>query len=120
VDDEPMVARSLRRMLANHEVVVAVGGREARELLEGDPAFDVVFCDLMMPDLCGPDLFEQVRERHPALERRFVFMTGGAFTSRTASFLDQVPNQRIEKPFELSKIQQALAECLGTASGAAQ
>jgi fluoride ion exporter CrcB/FEX len=33
-----------------------------------------------------------------------VFVTGGAFTAGARSFLDEVPNARVEKPFELETL----------------
>ena len=40
--------------------------------------YDLVFCDLMMPDVNGMDIFEAIREQHPGQESRVVFVTGPA------------------------------------------
>jgi len=96
VDDEPLVARALQRALRAHDVTVALGGREALDVLRAD-AFDVIVCDLMMPGVSGIDLYEQLPGE---LRRRFVFATGGAFNQRAQQFLAEVPNQRIDKPFD--------------------
>jgi CheY-like chemotaxis protein len=87
----------------DHDVVVATSGEAALELLEQAP-FDVVFCDLLMPTMSGMELYAEVRRRHPGQEKRIAFMTGGAFTPRAAQFLSQVPNPRIEKPFDLPAV----------------
>jgi hypothetical protein len=55
------------------------------------------------------DLFAEVARRQPGLERRFVFMTGGAFTPRATEFLAQVKNRRLEKPFETSVLKATVA-----------
>ena len=53
VDDEHGIRKMMLRMLGTeHEVVTAASGEAARAILEGDPAFDVILCDLMMPDIC--------------------------------------------------------------------
>jgi hypothetical protein len=31
-------------------------------------------------------------------------MTGGTFSPRTRDFLDQVPNERLDKPFDLQTV----------------
>jgi len=71
-----------------------------------------VFCDLMMPGLSGMDLYARVRERHPKLADRFVFMTGGAFTVKSQRFLDATSNPRIEKPFDADRVHAVVEEIL--------
>ena len=79
VDDEPALGPAVRGLFAGeHDVVVAVSGREALARLVDDPDFDVILCDLMMHDLTGMDLFEELKAIRPELAERFVFMTGGA------------------------------------------
>jgi CheY-like chemotaxis protein/two-component sensor histidine kinase len=113
VDDEPPIANTLRELLApEHEVIAATTAREAFEAIERSD-FDVVFCDLIMPGAGGIDLYERLRSVHPGLERRLVFMTGGAFTERTAEFLASVENRRVEKPFSLGLVEQIVREMAG-------
>jgi CheY-like chemotaxis protein len=101
VDDEPVVARATRRVLAReHEVVTATSGQEARDALEREGTFDAVVSDLMMPDITGMDLHAWLDERDPDLARRMVFLTGGAFTPGARRFLERVPNARFEKPVD--------------------
>ncbi|HEX8908907.1 MAG TPA: PAS domain S-box protein, partial [Anaeromyxobacteraceae bacterium] len=101
VDDEPMVARALARILAAHEVTVLDSAPAALERLRQDPAYDVVLCDLMMPEMSGMELHERLREEGAAAaSERLVFVTGGAFTAQAREFLARVPNPRVEKPFE--------------------
>ncbi len=110
VDDEPTVGEVLRRFLdANHDVSVVVEGAQALEFLARHADVDVVLCDLMMPRMTGMDLFAAVAQRHPGVERRFVFMTGGAFTPRAAEFLAVVPNPRLDKPFSFADVEAVIA-----------
>jgi len=113
IDDEPAIANTLRDLLAPvHEVLSATSAREALDLLATDD-FDVIFCDLMMPGTGGIDLYHRVKSGHPGLEERIVFMTGGAFTTRSAEFLANVPNRRLEKPFSLGLVEQIVREMAG-------
>ena len=110
IDDEAALAAMIRRVLSKDcHVDLAVDAREGLERLAGPDAYDVILCDLMMPDMTGMDLFAEVARRHPGLERRFIFMTGGAFTPRATEFLAQVSNRRLEKPFETSVLRAAVA-----------
>lgn len=109
VDDDRPVAAAIALELDEHDVVVAGSGREAFEILRHDPAFDVVLCDLMMPEVSGMALYECLRPLEPALVARFVFMTGGAFTSRAERFLREVPNPRLYKPFDPGALRALIA-----------
>ncbi|MEY2929295.1 MAG: hypothetical protein RL033_44 [Pseudomonadota bacterium] len=99
VDDEPRVLAVLERMLASAHEVVAVGSaREALDQLSRGQPFDVVVCDLLMPDMSGVELYSVLEERLPQLARRMIFLSGGANTSVAGEFLRGVPNQALEKP----------------------
>jgi len=101
IDDEPMITKALGRTLAGDHAVTSVGSAgEAMALLSTAPPFDVILCDIMMPQMTGVELYDELRRRDPALADRIIFLTGGAFTSSTRAFLDSVPNQRVEKPFD--------------------
>lgn len=98
VDDDPMVNTALGRVLRDHDVSLAQSGREALDLLVSGERFDVILCDLMMPEMTGMDLHAEVSRRIPNVSDRMVFLTGGAFTVAARDFLDRVPNHRLEKP----------------------
>lgn len=98
VDDEPLIAQSLARLLRPLASISADGAERALEIFEGDREFDLVLCDLMMPGKSGIDLFEAARARWPELEERFVFMTGGVYTERAREFVARVDNTLLEKP----------------------
>jgi CheY-like chemotaxis protein len=68
-------------------------------LLDPRERFDVVFCDLMMPHFTGMDVHSRVKEANPELAERFVFITGGAVREDIRAFLNEVPNERLDKPF---------------------
>ena len=106
IDDDPGVGRALRLMLEEeHDVTCLASPREALRRLLQDQGFDLIFCDLMMPELTGMDIYQVLRFNRPGYETRLVFMTGGAFTASAKRFLAQVPNARIEKPFNLRALQ---------------
>ncbi|NTX63226.1 PAS domain S-box protein [Myxococcus sp. CA051A] len=113
IDDEPAVGRSLARIIGKrHQVTVVGSGEEALTKLTSGGPFDAIFCDLMMPGITGMDVYERVREREPGLSLRFIFITGGSYTTRARQFLERIPNPRIEKPFDAQMIQQIVGEVL--------
>ncbi|NMO20206.1 PAS domain S-box protein [Pyxidicoccus fallax] len=110
VDDEPAVGRVLQRILREHDVEVATSGRQALERLDVGPEPDAVLCDVMMPDLTGRDVYETVRREHAGLEGRFVFVSGGAFTTGAREFLSSIPNVLLEKPFDEGRVRSVVEE----------
>jgi PAS domain S-box-containing protein len=101
IDDESMVVTVIARFLGDaHDVVPALEATKALELIARDPRFDAILCDLMMPHMTGMELYASLAQSHPALAKRIVFMTAGAFTPRAREFLESVPNPRLEKPFD--------------------
>ncbi|RLB53722.1 MAG: hypothetical protein DRJ42_11150 [Deltaproteobacteria bacterium] len=115
VDDEPLIGTTLKVLLADeHEVTVAQSGSEARQFLRDDPNFDVILCDLMMPEISGMDLFAWLHDESPDLSKRMIFMTGGVFTEEARSFLASVPNGRIEKPFDHDDLLRRIKDLDGT------
>jgi CheY-like chemotaxis protein len=113
VDDEALVVRAIARILAPlHEVVSRTSPRGALDDVAGGQGFDLVLCDLMMPEMTGMELHARFREIAPALADRTVFLTGGAFAPDARKFLEQVPNPRIEKPFEPEALRALVARVL--------
>jgi PAS domain S-box-containing protein len=109
IDDDMGVGTALRLMLGvDHEVTVLTDGTEALRRLTSGERFDVILCDLMMPDITGMDLHVRLKEIAPDQARRMMFITGGAFSPAAEKFLAQVPNQRLEKPFDVKKLRAAV------------
>ena len=101
VDDDPLVARSIRRVLErDHEVVMETSSRDALGRLQAGERFDLVLCDVMMPQLSGPEFHAALKRLAPEQSERVVFVTGGAFTAPASSYLEEVGARTVEKPFE--------------------
>jgi len=110
VDDEAPLGRALSRALRGYDVVVADGARQALERIVAGDRFELVLCDLMMPDMTGMDLYEEVVRLAPQQAQAFVFMTGGATTTRARDFLRTVPNLVLAKPFGVERIRQLVRD----------
>jgi two-component system, cell cycle sensor histidine kinase and response regulator CckA len=103
VDDEVSVLRLFELILSDHHVVTANSGKEALACVEAG-RFDVIFCDVMMPEVTGMEFYDWLRGRYPGDENKIVFMTGGPFTPRAREFLASVPNECLEKPFPVGGV----------------
>jgi two-component system cell cycle sensor histidine kinase/response regulator CckA len=100
IDDEPAIGRAIQRVLgAAHDVVVETSARLALQRLAGEPNFDVILCDLMMPNLGGVDVFASLSASAPELAKRIVFLTGGATSARSDELLATTANIVLAKPF---------------------
>lgn len=91
IDDEETVAVAIERILrAQHDVHIRTDAREALALVAAGSTFDVVFCDLMMPNLSGVDVYRLLAATHPAQAAKIVFITVGAFTAAAEDFLAEI------------------------------
>jgi PAS domain S-box-containing protein len=113
IDDEEKMGVAIMRILSQeHEVVALTSARAALARLKAGEAFDVILCDLMMPDVTGMEFFAEVTRRFPHLRSRVVFFTGGAFIPEAREFLETHPNRRLEKPFAVQELRALVNEMI--------
>jgi len=115
VDDEKGIRLAIRRVLGRwHDVVLAASASEAMVVLDEDQRFDVILCDLMMPQTTGMELYEWMTREHPDITPRIAFMTGGAFTPRAREFCERTELPLLDKPIEtqclLARLQELIEE----------
>ena len=117
IDDEPLVARSLARLLrSGHDVTVLESAAVAHRRLAAGDRWDAILCDLMMPGMSGMDLEDRLRSDAPDAVARIVYMTGGAFTERARAFLGE-GRPCIEKPVEPAVLRAAVAARVAAGGG---
>lgn len=112
IDDEPMLRRALQRSLSRrHSVELAAGGAEGFDAMQAArPPFDVVFCDVTMPEVSGPDVWARIEKERPELLDSFVFISGGATDARSAAFL--AATSHLLKPCSIADLEAAIASVL--------
>jgi two-component system, cell cycle sensor histidine kinase and response regulator CckA len=123
VEDSDELRKMIQAFLtARGYEVIACGSAEAALKWARTLArkLDVVICDLLLPDLPGDMLVEQLREQRP--ETKVVFMSGQRSTTSTmqgivgpAGAVDLSDVAFLEKPFSLHQLARALAKMLGQA-----
>ncbi len=111
VDDEPdigeMLAQRLRKL--GHRPEVKASGEAAQAALS-DRDFDAVLCDLRMPGLDGPALYDWMAEARPHLCARTAFITADTLSASSHRFLSRVGRPILEKPFVPSDVRQLLSQ----------
>jgi CheY-like chemotaxis protein len=114
VDDEPLILKVVTQILkAEYDVTCESSAARALERFRGGQRFDVVLCDLMMPQVTGIDLYDALCAIDVEQASVVLFLTGGAFTPRAQAFLDQIPNAAIEKPFNQATLLGRIREVVG-------
>ncbi len=113
VDDVVNVGISIQRLLADdHHVDVMTSPRHAIEALTNGERWDVILCDLMMPELDGMQFVAAVEAIDPGLLSRIVLMTGGAFTAKALEFLETWPHRKVDKPCRPELLRQTISEAV--------
>lgn len=104
IDDEVPICRVVKRALGAENVVSFTDPILALDWLTHGNAADAILCDLTMPQMSGIEVYQRLRAAVPDAAERVVFLTGGAVNREAHDFLASVPNQVIEKPFELETL----------------
>ena len=113
VDDEPAVRHMLSRALKKQfSVEQASSGREALERVEAGAPFDLILCDVMMPEVTGLDVLERLREVAPGMVPRLVFATGGSFSDEVREEMRRDGVEVVRKPIEVGALREQLAQRL--------
>jgi PAS domain S-box-containing protein len=123
IDDEPAIRQGLRRYFTRKGWVVeeSPDGADALARLlrpEALRIYDVIVCDLKMAGVSGMDVYDRMRGAAPALADRFILSTGDTSAPDVSGFLASVSVPVLEKPFELTALEQ-LAEQVRTQSAPA-
>jgi two-component system NtrC family sensor kinase len=113
VDDEPGITRVLARLLRRegHEVDTALHGQQALRMIQ-EQDYDLVLCDLRMPELDGPSLYRHLMDNKPHYLRRFIFLTGDTLSPEAGAFLNQADVPCLVKPFSAAQGRQAVRQAL--------
>jgi CheY-like chemotaxis protein len=114
VDDEPIVAGAIADILGSegYEVELAKNGREALERIAAR-SYDLILCDLQMPELDGAGLYRELERQQPSLLQRLAFVSGSTDVPEYASFCQRTAVTLLGKPFtmeDLLRLVQSLLE----------
>jgi two-component system NtrC family sensor kinase len=113
VDDEADIGQMLADMLRTlgYRSDVKVTGEAAQAALR-ERDYHAVLCDLRLPGLDGPTLYDWMEEHRPNLCGRTAFMTADTLSPSSHRSLTRAGRPVLEKPFLPSDLRQLLSQLL--------
>ena len=114
VDDEPHMRRVLEIMLhqAGHEVFAAGNGREALEILRGNPV-DLVITDMRMPEMDGIALLTRLRA--DGVDVPVIVITAHGSVESAVEAMKRGASDYILRPFDIDALELVIARALNGA-----
>ena len=113
VEDEPTVARLISDVLEDEGLYVdaLLSGREALERA-AEVDYDLVICDMKMPELDGEHFYKSLAASGNPLSRRFLFVTGDVVAAHTHDFLERNQLPHVAKPFRVEELTEKVRRVL--------
>ena len=113
VEDETALASAMVEAFTDAGYLVdrAGDGEEALARLN-DGQYDLIISDLKMPRMDGIQLFSALRELHPEMLARIVFVTGDVVGAEAERFLAESRCRWLAKPFRLNELLRITRESL--------
>jgi DNA-binding NtrC family response regulator len=114
VDDDISLAWSLKETLENdgYEATIVPDGALALKFVQ-EHQLDAVVCDLQMSRVEGDLLYATVERSHPALARRFIFITGLDDYPLFQKFIDTTQLPALHKPVDLAALRGEVVRVAG-------
>lgn len=111
VDDEIRIGEAIKKALerSGYQVETAANGTLALEKLKETP-FEVVICDLKLPDIDGVQLLREIKESE--LDTTVIMITGYASVESAISSIRLGAQEYICKPFKPEQIREAVSKAL--------
>jgi two-component system, cell cycle sensor histidine kinase and response regulator CckA len=113
VDDEPDILEIMQRILGELglRVIPAKSGEEALEsLVQEGQEIRLVILDMVLEDMSGIEIFQQIRRLLPNLP--VLFVSGQDYMSQNRDLLSQGAAGFIGKPFSLKDLQKKVIQIL--------
>ncbi|KPU44502.1 aerobic respiration control sensor protein ArcB [Oxobacter pfennigii] len=106
VDDQPANLQVLARLFANepYNLLWAMNGAEALEILKSRPNIDLILLDVMMPRMSGYDVCREIRKQFSLFELPVILLTVRYSPNDIAAGFKAGANDFIIKPFDALEI----------------
>ena len=107
IDSDPQTASVVESTFAReHEIVTTTSGFAAIERIAIGRAFDVILCDLEMPDLSGKEIYRRLLESAPQTASKMVFMVSDPKAHK--AFLDSLQNHYVQRPVAAATLRETI------------
>jgi len=118
VDDESGIVGALAGLLdrQGYTVTTAGNGALAWEHLRAQ-RYDVILCDLLMPEIDGQAFYTMLQRHYPSLCARVIFLTGDTLGETSTAFLQQCGQPWLYKPCGAAEVLRAIEQMLGGTDG---
>jgi DNA-binding response OmpR family regulator len=113
VEDETVYAELLKEYLETFDYAVTIaadGVQGLKKIMEKE--FDVVICDLLMPNLPGDMFYVAVQRVKREMAKRFIFITGHQNDPTVAEFIKRTKSLTLFKPFEMHILAETIQAAL--------
>jgi DNA-binding response OmpR family regulator len=98
-------------VVAGYDVDTARNGREALQKID-QGGYDLIVCDVRMPELDGAGLYRTLAERGDDMLARLVFLTTPDALGAHEAFLAQIGLPVLIKPIELDELHSVVGRML--------
>jgi two-component system NtrC family sensor kinase len=115
IDDDELVLKAYRRVLADYELVIAHDGDEALRLVRADPHFDVILSDFAMPRMNGQQFYAELATLAPGLCARVVFCSGSPIPREAAEQFRRSSVRVLVKPIAIDDLRRVVADAAAAA-----
>ena len=115
IDDEPGIVSALVALLERQGYTVTTAGNGARALEHlSAQHYDVILCDLLMPEMDGQTFYTLLQEHHPSLCTQVIFLTGDTLGEASTAFLHQCGQPWLYKPCGAAEVMRAIEQVLSS------
>ncbi len=109
VDDDPTVLDLVRETLegCGYDIDTATNSQEALSKVR-DGAYAMIIVDLLLPDMNGFILSQEIKRVNPTLADKILFISGILFGQSTVEHLGSVGAGFLSKPFQIDSLIEAV------------
>lgn len=113
IDDEPTIRDICKRILNDEDLMIdtAPDGVTGQWMIEAQH-YELCLVDMKLPLMSGQEFFAWLKEKHPELAAKAIFMTGDFMEGDTQSFLDNLKRPYLLKPFTASELKTTITQTL--------
>jgi two-component system response regulator AtoC len=120
IDDEPSMLRYMQTLLEldSFKVETASNGTDGIERIKNGPLPDLIFLDMLMPDIDGLEVLDHVRKLHS--DAKVVIISCVSDTAKVVQAMRSGAQDYLTKPFEKHQLDHVLERCLLSVPGKAE